>query len=55
MAHVQVGNDAAKAFYEGLGFKEDEVYVSCPFQRWCEADDEGSRTIIQRWSLEELS
>jgi ribosomal protein S18 acetylase RimI-like enzyme len=25
MAHVQVGNDAAKAFYEGLGFKEDKV------------------------------
>ena len=28
MAHVQVGNDAAKAFYEGLGFKEDKVSVA---------------------------
>lgn len=25
MAHVQVGNDTAKKFYEGLGFKEDKV------------------------------
>lgn len=33
MAHVQVGNDDAKRFYEGLGFKEDKVYVrlSSPF------------------------
>jgi ribosomal protein S18 acetylase RimI-like enzyme len=27
MVHVQVGNDGAKAFYEGLGFKEDKVCV----------------------------
>lgn len=27
MAHVQVGNDGAKRFYQGLGFKEDKVSV----------------------------
>jgi GNAT superfamily N-acetyltransferase len=25
MAHVQVGNETAKAFYQSLGFKEDKV------------------------------
>lgn len=30
MAHVQVGNEGARAFYERLGFVEKETWVFSP-------------------------